>query len=142
MSATASPMAAITRPARVPTMSASTITLDSRARTMARRRRGTSSGRLNQCMEKIQVRRVRPSLGDTGFPKCPPNWRDYWAFSERGGRPDPPWSKLPAELCGAAARDHQTPAKLSASRDERLRDKHHCDGNCKSYGGFSDLPAR
>jgi hypothetical protein len=39
-----------------PAIAASTITLDSRARTMARKRCGTSSGRLNQLMGNSPLR--------------------------------------------------------------------------------------
>ncbi len=55
MRETASPMAATTKPASTPTSSASTMTLDSRARTMARKRCGTSNGVGNQRMEKDRV---------------------------------------------------------------------------------------
>ncbi len=62
MKPTAAPMAATTRPASTPTTAASTMMLDSRARTMARRRCGTSNDKrglmadfgLNQSMETIR----------------------------------------------------------------------------------------
>ena len=59
MRPTASPMAATTRPAMTPTTTASTMMLDSRARTIARRRCGTSSGGLNKRIRNRISRRVR-----------------------------------------------------------------------------------
>ena len=56
MNVTSSPIAATDRPAIEPIITASTMMLDSLARTMARRRWGTSRGGINKGMSTIEFK--------------------------------------------------------------------------------------